>query len=60
MSDKVDAQTASAEFDRLADGWDLDTDVESMDEDDHKGFDEAKRRITRGIRNGVVTVSEVG
>lgn len=60
MTDTMDVKTAELEFENLADGWDLDTDTASMDEDDHKGFDEAKRRLLRGMTKGFVTVSEDG
>ena len=56
----VDIQTAKLDFDRLALAWDLDTDIESMDEDDCAGFKEANRRLVRAIQSGDVTVSEDG
>ncbi|MCP4677091.1 MAG: hypothetical protein GY854_16565, partial [Deltaproteobacteria bacterium] len=45
-------EVADDEFDRFAAAWDLDTDVDTMSEEDVDGFSQNSRKIVRQIMNG--------
>lgn len=57
---KVDQKTAGEDFNRFADVWEIDTDVESMGEDDRKSFEEQKRKIVKAITIGRASVDTDG
>lgn len=60
MDYKVDAETASDDFDRFAEAFDLDLDLDAMSEEDRKSFENARGPIVRSIRLGRLTVNEDG
>ena len=60
MEDKVDLKTAEAEFDKFVELWDIDGEVEEMDQDDRQGFLDQKRRFVRAVRAGRAVVDEKG
>jgi hypothetical protein len=57
---KINAEMAELEFERFGDAMDLDFDTSFMDEEDRKGFEQAKRRIVKAIMSGAMTVNEDG
>lgn len=50
--EKIDKETASADFQRFASDWHLDIDESEMDEDDKRDFLTLKKRIMRAIQDG--------
>ena len=59
-TDTLSPEVAEKEFDRFVELWDIDGEVESMDEESRDGFEEHKRRLVRGLRGGSITVDEEG
>jgi hypothetical protein len=59
-TDTLSPEVAVQEFDRFVELWDIDGEVESMDEDSRDGFEDHKRRLVRGLRRGSVTIDEEG
>jgi len=57
---KIGKEPAEADFARLCDTWDIDTDTEEMDGDDRDSFAKLKRQIVRKIRTGQLTVDAEG
>jgi hypothetical protein len=57
---KVDQKTAEQDFSRFVDIWEIDSDVESMNEDDRKSFEEQKRKIVKAIVIGRASVDQDG
>jgi hypothetical protein len=57
---KVSAEVAEAEFARFTEAMDLDVDVSKMDEDDRKGFDDARSTIERAIMRGSLVIDDKG
>jgi hypothetical protein len=55
-----DKESAGFEFDRFADLWDLDSDMEEMTEEDQTGFADHRRRLIRGITRGTLTIDGGG
>lgn len=56
----VAKEVAEAEFERFLESMDLDADPSTMDADDAKAFDEAKRTLVRAIERGSLVVDEKG
>ena len=54
----VAADVASDEFQRMLDA--LDIEIEALDDDDQKKFDENKAVVIKGICSGRITMSEEG
>ncbi len=59
-TDTLSPEVAAQEFDRFVELWDIDGEVESMDEDSRDGFEDHKRRLCRGLRRGTITLDEEG
>lgn len=57
---KIAYEVAEAEFDIFALAWDLDTEVETMTEEDSEEYATAKRKIVRQIVGGRLSVNEDG
>lgn len=57
---KISPEMAEQEFNRFGEAMDLDFDVSVMDEDDAKGFEQAKRRIVKAITSGAMVINEDG
>ncbi len=53
-------EVANSEFARFADLWDIDTNVDSMTEDDIDSFEKAKRPLIRGFSEGWLTCDDEG
>lgn len=45
-------EVAEVEFEKLAQAWEIDTDIEAMDEDDRTGFATQRRRIVDAVMRG--------
>lgn len=60
IEDKVTPQVAEQEFERFADIWAIDLDETGLDEDDLKMLAGLRRRLTKQIRAGKLTVDESG
>lgn len=58
--EKVAREMAELEFDRFASAWRLDTEVETMDDEDAEDFLNAKRRIVLAIIRGDASVNDDG
>jgi hypothetical protein len=58
--DVVAEDQAQADFDRFAEAWLLDTDVDTMPEEDAQSFETLERKLLRAIREGVLSVSGDG
>ena len=56
----IDYVTAEKEFDRFVELWEIDGDVETMNEESRDGYDAHKRAICRGIVRGTVTIDDEG
>jgi hypothetical protein len=56
----VAREVAQAEFERFCESMDLDVDTSRMDEDDLKGFDEAREVMLRAIERGRMVIDEKG
>ena len=54
---KIGSDVAEEEFERFADAWRIDTDVDFMTEDDEAGFQQVKRRMIRAIMSGNAIVN---
>ena len=57
---KIAHEVAQDEFDRFAVAWDLDTDIDTMTEEDADGFNQNKRKIVRQIMNGRAVINDDG
>jgi hypothetical protein len=57
---KVDKKTAEAEFNRFADAWEIDRDVEGMTTEDRQSFEDQKRKVIKAICIGRATVGDTG
>ncbi len=51
----IGKDVAAEEFEKLCSAWQIDADVEEMDEEDRTGFEAHKRRITDAVRRGRLT-----
>lgn len=49
---KLDLETATLEFERFCEDWDIDTDIDEFDEDERTDFNKLKRQIIRKIKDG--------
>lgn len=49
---KVDLETAEAEFNSWAEDWEIDTDVEDMDDEDKTDFNSQKLKLIKAMRFG--------
>jgi len=61
MNDKkqvVDTETANAEFERFADGMDIDIDTSNMDVEDKTAFEKLQRRFINAIEQGHLVINE--
>ena len=58
--EKVDLETALAEFDRFAEAWRIDTFVDMMTDKEEEDFTSLKRKIVLEIRRGSAVVLENG
>jgi hypothetical protein len=56
----VATDVAEQEFERFLDAMDIDRDPASMDEDDKKGFEDAKRKFVKQVEVGRLVVDEKG
>ena len=57
---KVALEVAQEEYERFAEAWDLDTDVDAMNEEDRKSYEALERLLLRNIQAGSLTVDEGG
>jgi hypothetical protein len=57
---KISVEMAEQEFERFGEAMDLDFDMSFMDEEDRKGFEQAKRRIVKAIMSGAMLINEEG
>lgn len=48
----IDQETAEAEFERFVDAWEIDGEVETMNEESRDGFEQHQRTIVRAIKQG--------
>ena len=62
MSDGIgiDMETAVSEFDRFAAAWRLDSDVDSMEEEDRQSFEGQKRKLVAELMAGRLSVTDTG
>lgn len=60
MSGTVAPDVALAEFERFAEAMDLDLDPKGMDENDRRGFENAKRRFLTALEKGHLIVNDQG
>ena len=58
--DKISHDMAEHDFERFADFWDVDTDVEHMTVEDRDSFETEKRRIIRSIISGRTRINDEG
>ena len=58
--EKICPEMAALEFDKFADGMDLDLDLSVMDEDDRAGFEKQKRRLVLAIQKGSLVINDDG
>ena len=58
--DKISREMAEQEFDRFGASMDLDFDTSFMDEEDRKGFEQAKRRIVKALMSGAMFINDDG
>ena len=56
----ISSEVAEIEFDRWAAAWCLDTETETMTEEDRDSFNSLRRRLVRQIQGGSLTVDETG
>jgi len=59
-NDVVAAEVADQEFERFVEAMDLDLDESEMNEADLSSFLDNKRKLTRAMRRGLLTVDEKG
>lgn len=57
---KLDAETAAAEFDRFAECMDIDLDTATMDEDDRRALERQKSKIVRALQRGTLYINDHG
>jgi len=57
---KINLKTAEAEFLRFVEAWDIDADLEDMEVEDQKSFEDQKRRIVKAIKKGRAIISDDG
>lgn len=57
---KINHKTAEAEFTRFVEAWDIDADLEDMEVEDVKSFEDQKRKIVKAIKKGRASISEDG
>lgn len=57
---KIDNDTAQAEFDRFVDAMDLDLDTADMDVEDLTAFKKQKSKIVRAIEKGSLVINDNG
>ena len=57
---KIIHEVAQDEFNRFAAAWDLDTDIDYMNQDDADSFEQQKRKIVRQIMDGRAIVNDEG
>jgi hypothetical protein len=55
---KIDKETAELEFTCICEMWEIDCEIDDMDEEDRKSFEEQKRKIIYAIRRGRLTVDD--
>ncbi len=60
MTDKIDKKVAEADFERWANAWRVEIDVEELDEEDAASFKEQRGKIVKAIQKGYLTVSQSG
>lgn len=58
MTDQIAPEVAAKEFDRFVELWDIDDDLTSMDEGVEDDFNAHRRRFTRAVRRGRLTVND--
>lgn len=58
--DKLSKDVAEAEFNRFGEMMDLDFNVDMMDVDDLKGFNNQKNRVVSAIQAGALVVTDIG
>jgi hypothetical protein len=59
-NNKIPRDMAEAEFERFAEYWDIDTDVDSMSPEDKDSFEGQKSRIIRAVMSGRAVVESTG
>lgn len=55
---KVSYDVALEEFERWATAWRIDTDIDSMNQEDADDFEEMKRKITRQLSSGEAWIND--
>lgn len=60
MSEKLDLETAEAEFNRFADIMDLDVDPDTMTDEDKDSLSEHRRRLVKTLQNGALVINDLG
>jgi len=58
--DKMDGESAEAEFQRFADEFELDIDEKGMDDEDRQAFQASKKVFIRELKRGSIVVDERG
>jgi len=56
----IDKETAEDEFNNFCDSWEIDNDLDSMDDEDKSGFESQKSQLIKAIRKGRLSVNENG
>ena len=60
MKEKINIETATADFERFCEAQCIEIDVNDLDADDKEKFEEHKNRIIKAIQNGIVAITEEG
>lgn len=60
MTNVIETEAATLEFDRFAESMDLDLDETLMDDEDITAFKKQKNRIVRAIERGALIINENG
>ena len=60
IKERLSAEVAQEEFERFAELWDIETDLEDFDGEDLAAFTKIKKAIIRGFKLGFVSLDEEG
>ena len=60
MSDLIAHDVAVDEFERMADYFDIETDIEDMTDEDRSAFEELQKKVVKAIQKGYLFVTEAG
>jgi len=55
---KLDLETAENEFDRFCENQRIDIDVDELEPDDLKAYEQHKRKIIKAIRKGLLVIND--